>query len=83
MMVRMIGALFDDDNYTGLAYFSQMDQHPELVLFIVPMVLAMLRAAWSENLRAVASSLGQASELAAQMHRTLRMPSADVAANLA
>lgn len=44
-MVRMIGALFDDDNYTGLAYFSQMDQHPELVLFVLPMVLAMLRAA--------------------------------------
>ncbi|HUZ56023.1 MAG TPA: hypothetical protein VMU94_26295 [Streptosporangiaceae bacterium] len=83
LMVRVIGALFDDENYTGLAFFSHMDQHPEFVLFVVPMVLAMLRAGWSENLHAVASALGQAPEMAAQMQRILSMPSATVAANLA
>ena len=83
LMVRVIGALFEDENYTGLALFSQTDQHPEFVLFAVPMVLAMLRAGWSENLHAVTSALGQTPEMAAQMQRILSMPSAVVAANLA
>jgi len=47
LMVRMIGAMFGDDNYTGLAGMGQIDQHPESVLYLVPMVIAMMRAGWN------------------------------------
>jgi hypothetical protein len=81
-MVRVIGALFDDENYVGLAYFSHMDQNPEFVVFAIPLILAMLRAGWHENLHAVATALDQAPEMTAQMQRVLGMPSETVAANL-
>lgn len=83
LMARLIGAIFDDENYTGLAPFSRIDQNPEFVIFAVPVVLAMLKAGWSENLHAVASALGHTPEMAAQMQRVLNMPSTTVAANLA
>ena len=83
LMVRMIGAMFGDDNYAGLAAFGQVDQHPEFVLYIVPMVLAMLRAGWNENLNAVTSALRPFPELAAQAQRILDMPDTTIKANLA
>ena len=83
LMVRMIGAMFGDDNYIGLANLSQLDQHPEFVLYLVPMVIAMQQAGWNENLDAVTSALRQFPELAAQAQRILDMPAATVKANLA
>ncbi len=83
LMARVIGAMFDEENYNGLAFFAHMDQNPEFVLFTVPVVLAMLKAGWSENIHAVASALGQVPDMAAQIERVLNMPSATVEANLA
>lgn len=82
LMVRMIGALFDDDNYTGLASMSQMDQNPEFVVYIVPIVIAMLRAGWKDNLEAITSALSQAPGLAAQARHILDMPAPEVEANM-
>jgi hypothetical protein len=83
LMVRMLGAMFGDENYAGLAGLGQIDQHPEIVLYIVPAVMAMFRAGWDENLDAVTSALRQFPELAAQTKRGLDTPTATVNANLA
>jgi hypothetical protein len=82
LMVRMLGAMFGDDNYGGLATIGQVDQHPETVMYIVPAVIAMLRAGWNENLEAVTSALQPFPELAAQAQRLLDMPAATIEANL-
>jgi len=83
LMARMLGAVSGDDNYAGLAVLGQLDQHPEIVLFIVPMVIAMLKAGWQENLDAITSALRQFPELAEQAQRILEMPAAEINANLA
>jgi hypothetical protein len=79
----MLDAMSGEDNYAGFAAFSQMDQHPESVLFIIPMVIAMLRAGWNENLEAVTSALRPFPGLAAQAQHILDMRAATVEANLA
>jgi hypothetical protein len=58
-----------DENYIGLAGLSQLDQHPEAVIYLVPMVIGMLRAGWAEHPEAVTSSLRPFLELAAQVQR--------------
>jgi hypothetical protein len=83
LMARMLGAMFGDDNYTGLACAAQLDQHPESVIYILPMVIAMLRAGWNENLDAITSALSQFPEFAAQAQRILDMPDTTIKANLA
>lgn len=83
LMARMLDAVSGEDNYAGFAAFSQMDQHPESVLFIIPMVIAMLRAGWNDNLEAVTSALRPFPVLAAQAQHILDMPAATVEANLA
>lgn len=83
LMIRMIGAIFNDENYTGLAALSQFDQHPEAVIYLVPMVIAMLRAGWAENLETVASALRPFPEMAERAQHILGMPAATVEANLA
>jgi hypothetical protein len=83
VMARMIGVMFGDDNYTGLAGAGQIDQHPETVVYIVPTVIAMLKAGWNENLDAVTSALQPVPELVAQAQRILDMPAATIEANLA
>jgi hypothetical protein len=83
LMVRMTGAMFGDENYNGLAGLSQLDQHPEAVIYLVPMVIGMLRAGWTENLEAVTSALRPFPELAAQAQRILGMPAATAEADLA
>jgi hypothetical protein len=82
-MIRMLGAMFDDDNYTGLAGLGQIDQHPESLMYIVPLVIAMLRAGWRENLAAVTSALSPFPELAERAQRLLDLPAAALTANLA
>jgi len=83
LMARMLGAISGDDNYAGLAVLGELDRQPEIVLFIVPMVIAMLKAGWQENLDAVTSALRQVPELAGQAQRILDMPAAEINANLA
>ena len=83
LMVRMTSAMFGDENYTGLAGLSQLDQHPEAVIYLVPIVIGMLKAGWADNLEAVTSALRPFPELAAQAQRILGMPAATVQANLA
>ena len=56
-MIRVISVMFGDENYTGLATFGQIDRNPEFVLCLAPMVVAMQRAGWDENLKAVGSGL--------------------------
>ncbi len=83
LMARMLGAVSGEDNYAGFAAFAQLDQHPEVVVYIVPMVVAMQRAGWNENLEAVTSALRPLPELAAQAERILAMPASTVEGNLA
>jgi len=82
LMIRMLGAMFGDDNYIGLAGLGEIDQHPETLVYIVPMVIAMLKAGWEENLNAVTAALSPFPELAAQAHRILGLPSTTINANL-
>jgi len=83
LMTRMLNVMFDDDNYAGLAAFGQLDQYPETLVFIVPMVIAMQKADWRENLDTVTSALHPFPGLAEQAHRILDMPAATISANLA
>jgi hypothetical protein len=83
LMIRMVGVMFGDDNYTGLAGLGQFDQQPEYVIYLVPMIVSMHRAGWQENLDAVTSALQPYPELAAQAQRILDMPASQVEANLA
>ncbi len=83
LVIRMVGVMFGDDNYTGLAGLGQLDQQPEFVIFLVPMVIAMLRAGWKENLDAVTTALQPFPGLAARGQRIPDMPAAQVEANLA
>lgn len=83
LMIRVVGVMFGDDNYTGLAGLGNFDQQPECVVYLVPMVISMLRAGWKENLDAVTAALQPFPELAAQAQRILDMPDSQVKANLA
>lgn len=65
--------MFGDDNYIGLAGLGQLDQQPEFVIYLVPMVIAMLKAGWKENprrrhRRAAASSRARRADPAHPRH---------------
>lgn len=83
LMVRMVGVMFGDDNYLGLATMAQISQHPEMAIYVTSMIVAMLRAGWNENLEAITSALGVYPELAEQAQRILDMPAKTIEANLA
>jgi hypothetical protein len=83
LMIRMLGTMFDDDNYSGLAGLRQIDQHPESLTYIVPLVIAMLRAGWKENLDTVTAALEPLPDLAERAQRLLDLPTATLTANLA
>ncbi|GGS54438.1 hypothetical protein [Actinokineospora fastidiosa] len=82
LVARMMAALFDDANYAGLAGLDQIDQHPEIVMLLVPSVIGMLRAGWQENLQAVTVALGPMPDLAAQARSLLDQPHRTIEANL-
>ena len=83
LMIRMLGAMFGDDNYTGLAGLRQIDQNPESLTYLVPLVIAMLQVGWKENLDAVTSALSPFPALAERAQHLLDLPSATLTANLA
>jgi hypothetical protein len=83
IVIRMVGVMFGDDNYTGLAGLGQLDQQPEFVIYLIPMIVSMLRAGWQENLDAITAAVQPFPELAAQARRILEMPAAEVRANMA
>jgi hypothetical protein len=83
LMIRMLGAMFGDDNYTGLAGLRQIDQNPESLTYLVPLVIAMLQAGWKKNLDAVTSALSPFPALAERAQQLLDLPSATLTANLA
>jgi hypothetical protein len=83
IVIRMVGVMFGDDNYTGLAGLGQLDQQPEFVIYLIPMIVSMLRAGWQENLDAITAALQPFPELAAQARRIIEMPAAEVRANMA
>jgi hypothetical protein len=83
LMIRMLGAISGDENYTGLAGLSQLDEHPETVIYLIPMVIAMLRAGWAENLEAIAAALRPFPDLADKAQHILGVPAETVEANLA
>lgn len=83
LMARMIGAVFGDENYAGFAGLREMDQNPEFVMLLVPMVVGMLRAGWEESLSTVAGALGPFPNMVTQAERILEMPAKTVTANLA
>jgi hypothetical protein len=82
LMIRMLGAISGDDNYTGLAGLRQIDQHPESLTYIVPLVIAMLKAGWKENLEAVTAALSPFPDLAERAQHLLDLPFATLTANL-
>jgi hypothetical protein len=49
LVIRMVGVMFGDENYTGLAGLGQLDQQPEFVIYLVPMVIAMLKEGYSRG----------------------------------
>lgn len=83
LAARMIDVLSGRDNYAGLASFEQVTQHPEIVLWLVPAVVAMFKAGWSENLNAITDALQQFPDLASRAQALTDMPASTVAANLA
>ena len=83
LMARMIGVAFDDENYAGFAGLRKLDQHPEFVMLMVPMVINMLRAGQQGGLETVANALKPFPEITAKAERILDMPAKEVNANLA
>jgi hypothetical protein len=83
IMVRLIGALSDDENHTGLAGIGQIDQQPEVVLILVPIVLTMLQAGRNADIEVVTSALQVAPEVAHLLRHIPDMPAKTIADNLA
>jgi hypothetical protein len=83
LMIRMIGVMFGDENYMGLGNLGQMDGNPDFVMFFAPMVIAMQRAGWDENLKMITAGLATFPEIASQAQRILEMPAEVVRANMA
>ncbi|MFJ1610954.1 hypothetical protein ACIOHS_47880 [Streptomyces sp. NPDC088253] len=82
LVARMIGALFGNDNYAGMQGVGHLDENPEFVMLLVPMVVGMIRAGWQENLDTIATALEPLPALAADIERVLDLPSKEVERNL-
>ncbi|MFM9760769.1 hypothetical protein [Streptomyces scabiei] len=82
LVARMIGAVFGNDNYAGMEGVGHLDDHPEFVMLLVPMVVGMIRAGWQENLDTIATALEPFPALTAEIRRVLDMPSHEVESNL-
>jgi hypothetical protein len=83
VMARMMAAIFDDDNYAGVSGLRHLDQRPELILVMLPMVAGMIRAGWNQQLQTLVDALAPVPQLTLDAQRVLEMPSQVVSANLA
>jgi hypothetical protein len=83
LMARILAALFEDDNYAGMSELSHLDQHPELLLILVPAIIGMVRAGWEQNIQAIVTSLADIPNVAGQIQDVLDLPARTVEANLA
>jgi hypothetical protein len=83
LVARMLAALFEDENFAGMSGLSRLDQEPELVSFLVPVIIGMLRAGWEQHIQTIVTSLADLPNLAAQMDHVLELPARTVEANLA
>ncbi len=81
-MARLMAVLFDDDNYAGMSGLQHLDEHPDIVMIMVPWVVGRLRAGWQDNLQAIATALDAMPELVAQTEQILDMPDNAIKANL-
>lgn len=82
LVARMIGAVSGHDNYAGMEGVGRLDEHPEFVMLLVPMVVGMIRAGWQENLDAMVTALEPFPALTAEIRRVLDMPFSEVEDNL-
>ncbi|MFG2276030.1 hypothetical protein ACGFNY_40500 [Streptomyces chartreusis] len=82
LVAKMIGALFGNDNYTGMQGVGHLNENPEFVMLLVPMVVGMIRAGWQENLDTIATALEPFPALVADIERVLDLPSKQVERNL-
>ncbi len=82
LMARLMAVLFDDDNYAGMSGLQHLDEHPDIVMIMVPWVVGRLRAGWQDNLQAIATALDAMPELVAQTEQILDMPDNAIKANL-
>lgn len=82
LVARMIGAVFGNDNYAGMEGVGHLDEHPEFVMLLVPMVVGMIRAGWQENLDSIATALEPFPALVAEIRHVLDLPSNEVGRSL-
>ena len=82
LAARMMGALFNDENYAGLGGLRHLDRDPEMVLLMVPMITSMLRAGWQQQLHELTVSLGDMPRLTEQAREVVDQPARTIEANL-
>jgi hypothetical protein len=82
-MVRLIDVMTGEDNHIGLAGLRDVDQNPESLFFLTPMIVGMLRAGLTDNLRTVTAALDSVPEMAQQARDLLDLPASTVQANVA
>jgi hypothetical protein len=81
-MVRFLDAAVGDSDYIGMAGLQNIDQHPEHLPYLLLVIIAMLRAGWTENLHVITDALGAAPGLAGGRQRILELPQQTLQANL-
>jgi hypothetical protein len=82
LATRMMDVLSGRDNTIGLSALEQVTGHPEVVMWLLPAVVSMAKAGWTENLSAVTDALQPFPELAARTRALIEMPAATVEKNL-
>jgi len=82
LMVRFMDAVVGKANYLGLAGMQNIDRQPEQVPYLLLLIVGMLRAGWTDNLRDVTAALGAAPDMADGMQRILELPAKTLQANL-
>jgi hypothetical protein len=83
LAAHMITVITGQENYAGLALMEESFSHPETVMWLLPAIVAMLKAGWGENLNAVTTSLQPFPGLIEQAQAITEMPNSVVKANLA
>ncbi len=82
-MVRLIDVMTGEDNHVGLAALRDVDQNPESLFFLTPMIVGMLKAGLTDNLQTVTAALDNVPEMAQQARDLLDLSASTVQANVA